>query len=62
LTLTVVCLQQGWTPLNRACEEGHAGVVKLLLDAKAKINIAMKVWRGGIAQSASVCHCHSGCL
>lgn len=36
-------IQDGWTPLNSAAANGHAGVVKLLVDAGANIDQANNV-------------------
>ena len=38
--------QNGWTPLYLAAFNGHEGVVRLLLDSKAAVDIADKV--GGV--------------
>ena len=39
----VVCIQDGWTALHKASEKGHSRVVKLLIAAKAQVDIKDKV-------------------
>ena len=37
------CVQEGWTALHLACEEGHDDTVKILMRAKADLNLQTKV-------------------
>ena len=39
----LLLLQAGWTPLHRACYEGHTGVVEILLMNNADISATNKV-------------------
>ena len=39
-------LQRGWTPLRWAATEGHADVVRVLLEAGANMEVANK-WASG---------------
>ena len=41
--------QDGWTPLHAACQEGHAQIAKLLLQARASVELEAKV-RWGVGQ------------
>jgi ankyrin repeat protein len=41
--------QNGWTGLKLAAGSGHREAVKVLLEAKANVNAADKVRRGGLA-------------
>ena len=43
-TLTVSCLQDGWTALHLAAQEGKVDVVRLLIDAEAQVNIQTEVY------------------
>ena len=38
------CTQTGWTPLMKASRKGHADIVRVLVKAKAQINIQEEVW------------------
>jgi hypothetical protein len=42
-TMPLVLLQDGWTPLMLACHSGHLEVMRLLLAAGARVNMADKV-------------------
>ena len=46
--------QDGWTPLHAACQEGHAQIAKLLLQARASVELEAKV-RWGVGQDC-VCY------
>ncbi len=39
--------QDGWTPLNSAASNGHEGVVRLLVEAKAAVDTANNVSGAG---------------
>ena len=38
------CQQYGWTALHLAAQEGKVGVVRLLTEARAQVNIQTKVY------------------
>ena len=39
-------VQHGEAPIHYACSQGHEGVVQILVDAKAKIDLQSNVTRG----------------
>ena len=41
--LPLSCTQNGWTPLMRASFDGHVDIVRILIEAKAQINIQEEV-------------------
>ena len=57
-----MCIQEGWTALYMASEKGHCGVVRMLLEAKADVDIKTNVSHAAAcmvfvysADSLSVC-------
>jgi ankyrin repeat protein len=49
LRFVLTCLlQDGWTPLHRACERGHAEVVTVLLSAGARTEAQRQVRSEGM--------------
>ncbi len=43
LTLSSLCIQDGFTALSVAAQEGHVRAVELLIAAKAQVDIQNKV-------------------
>ena len=41
--IIIVHIQVGWTPLVMACFKGHVDIVRLLVQAKAQVNIQIEV-------------------
>ena len=41
--LPLSCTQNGWTPLMTASFNGHVDIVRILIEAKAQINIQKEV-------------------
>ena len=41
--LLLSCTQNGWTPLMEASFQGHVDIVRILIEAKAQINIQEEV-------------------
>ena len=47
-------VQEGWTALHAACEKGHDDTVKILMRAKADLNLQSKVSNNSLLLSRSI--------
>ena len=55
IKISIVCVAMQWTPLMKACQNGHAGVVSELLKAGAAVNATNK-----LADTALIIACDRG--
>ena len=53
--MMIFVLQDGWSPLVRASDEGHLDVVKTLIEARANVNHTNKV--GKYLHCCCTCTC-----